>query len=331
MKTLKLQPVMEKSEADSLIGSFIDKSYIKHLITEDTEVFKENGDLLCVLKKKAVPETILENARIPFRKSAQKSNNRGSSAGDLEKIYKVGDIIDGRVVGKLSGDRYTPLLSNGKLSKTSYALPVFSSVIGYMDRYPRIPYCRTTAFSQKFFNEYSQCIPYIKCVNEIFKKYAPHRYKIQKAMANASSEDFIIPDTAFTTVTVNKNFRTACHKDKGDLKEGFGNLGVISRGKYNGFQTVLPRYGVGLDIGHGDVALFDVHEVHGNTEAEKQSYFERISVVCYYREKMIYCGNKEYELNRAKTETKKIALPEEILKAEKIKEKIFYENNDTNI
>ena len=79
------------------------------------------------------------------------------------------------------------------------------------------------------------------------------------------------------------------------------------------------------------MALFDVHEVHGNTEAEKQSYFERISVVCYYREKMIYCGNKEYELNRAKTETKKIALPEEILKAEKIKEKIFYENNDTNL
>ena len=38
--------------------------------------------------------------------------------------------------------------------------------------------------------------------------------------------------------------------------------------------TVLPRYGVGLDVGHGDVALFDVHEVHGNTEPQKISYFE---------------------------------------------------------
>ena len=66
-----------------------------------------------------------------------------------------------------------------------------------------------------------------------------------------------------------------------------------------------------------------MHEVHGNTEPEKISYFERISVVCYYREKMIYCGNKQYELDRAKTETKKIALPEEIEKANKIKEKIL--------
>jgi hypothetical protein len=48
-------------------------------------------------------------------------------------------------------------------------------------------------------------------------------------MAEQSSQDFIIKDTAFSTVTVNKNFRTAGHYDNGDLKEGFGNLGVISQ------------------------------------------------------------------------------------------------------
>ena len=314
---------MSEEEADGFIGKFITEKQIKHHITEDTEVFKENGDLLCVLKKRAVPSVILENARIPFRKSAMKSNNRGYASGEIEKLYKVGDKIEGRVIGKINGVKYVPLLSNGKLSNTSYSLPVHSSVIGYMDRYPRIPYCRTTAFSQSHFQEYKMCIPYIQTINEVFKNYAPHRYKVQKAMADASSQDFIIKDTAFTTVTVNKNFRTAGHKDAGDLKEGFGNLGVISRGKYKGFITVLPRYGVGLDIGHGDVALFDVHEVHGNTEPQKISYFERISVVCYYREKMIYCGSKEYELNRAKTETKKVMLPEEIEKAEKIKNKIL--------
>ena len=306
MKTIKLQPIMSEKEADNLVGKFLTEKQVKHHITEDTEVFKENG----------------ENARIPFRKSALKSNNRGHASGDIDTIYKIGDKIDGRIIGKINGSKYIPILSNGKLSKTSYSLPVNSSVIGYMDRYPRIPYCRTTSFSQSHFQEYNMCIPYIQTINQVFKQYAPHRYKVQKAMADASSQDFIIKDTAFTTVTVNKNFRTAGHKDAGDLKEGFGNLGVISRGKYKGFITVLPRYGVGLDIGHGDVALFDVHEVHGNTEPQKISYFERISVVCYYREKMIYCGSKEYELNRAKTETKKVALPEEIEKAEKIKMKI---------
>ena len=38
---------------------------------------------------------------------------------------------------------------------------------------------------------------------------------------------------------------------------------------------------------------------------------------------MIYCGDANYELNRAKTNTKKIALPEELEKANKIREEIL--------
>ena len=314
---------MTEEEANNLIGTHLDEGKIHHLVMEDTEVFKENGELLCILKKNVVPEMTLENARAPFRKAISPSNNRGSAAGEIGNLYSIGDKIGSAVIGEIRGNQYRALLKNGTLSKTMHAIPVDSSVIGYMDRYPRIPYCRTTAFSQKFFNEYNMCVPYIKCIDDVFKNYAPHRYKIQKAMADASSQDFIIKDTAFTTVTVNKNFRTAAHKDAGDLKEGFGNLGVISRGKYDGFYTVLPKYGVGLNIGHGDVALFDVHEVHGNTEPKKITYFERISVVCYYREKMIYCGTKQYELDRAKTETKKVMLPEEIERVDEIKKRIL--------
>ena len=314
---------MTEEEANNLIGTHLDEGKIHHLVMEDTEVFKENGELLCILKKNVVPEMTLENARAPFRKAISPSNNRGSAAGEIGNLYSIGDKIGSAVIGEIRGNQYRALLKNGTLSKTMHAIPVDSSVIGYMDRYPRIPYCRTTAFSQKFFNEYNMCVPYIKCIDDVFKNYAPHRYKIQKAMADASSQDFIIKDTAFTTVTVNKNFRTAAHKDAGDLKEGFGNLGVISRGKYDGFYTVLPKYGVGLNIGHGDVALFDVHEVHGNTEPKKITYYERISVVCYYREKMIYCGTKQYELDRAKTETKKVMLPEEIERVDEIKKRIL--------
>ena len=115
MKSIKFQPVMLDEDANNLVSHFLEDKHKHHLIEEDTEVFKENGDLLCVLKKKVVPEKTLENARIPFRKAAQKSNNRGSAAGNLENLYKVGDIIDGRVAGKISGGQYTPLLTIGKL------------------------------------------------------------------------------------------------------------------------------------------------------------------------------------------------------------------------
>jgi len=38
---------------------------------------------------------------------------------------------------------------------------------------------------------------------------------------------------------------------------------------------------------------------------------------------MIYCGTKQYELDRAKTETKKVALPEEKVKADEIRKRIM--------
>ena len=324
MKLLKIEPILTGDQVKSLEGTYFTKDLIKYHITEDTKILNENGDILAVFKKNAVPGNILNNCRNSFRKAATESNNRGLASGLISQKYKVGDKIGNRVIGKINGTRFTPInIKDGKLSNTSYALTVKSGVIGYSDRYPRIPYCRRTMFNQRNLQDYQKCLPYIKCVDEFFKQYAPARYNIQKKMAEKSSQDFVIKDTAFTTVTVNKNFRTAGHYDNGDLKEGFGNLGVISQGKYDGAITVIPRYGIGLDLKNRDLAIFDVHELHGNTEIIRKGFYERISVVCYYREKMIYCGDSEYELNRAKTNTKKVADEQEIFRAEKIKNEVL--------
>ena len=113
MKSIKLEPIMEEKDADALIGSFLDESFIKYHITEDTEVFKENGDLLCILKKNAVPEKTLEMARAPFRKAISPTNNRGSAAGDVSKLYKVGDKIGSATIGEIKGNQYRALLKDG--------------------------------------------------------------------------------------------------------------------------------------------------------------------------------------------------------------------------
>ncbi len=323
MKLLKINPILDKEQVANLKGTFFSEDLIKHYITEDTKIVNENGDILAVFKKNAVPKEVIDKCRSSFRKSISVSNNRGQAAGPIPPELKVGDKLDSLTIGKIEGNRFLPLLKSGKLSKSSKSKQVKSSIIGFSDRYPRIPYCRRTMWTQKNWKEYNNCLPYIKYVDAFFKQHAPARYKIQKKMAEKSSQDFIIKDTAFTTVTVNKNFRTAGHYDNGDLKEGFGNLGVISKGDYEGAITVIPRYGVGLDLKNGDLAIFDVHELHGNTETTTKTFYERISVVCYYREKMIYCGDTQYELNRAKTNTKKVANEEEIQKAKTIKEEIL--------
>ena len=331
MKLLKLNPILNEEQISNLKGTFFTKDLIKHHITEDTKIVNENGDILAVFKKNAVPKEVIDKCRSSFRKSISVSNNRGQAAGPIPDNYKIGDKIDGLTIGKIMGNRFLPLLKSGKLSKSAKARAVKSSIIGFSDRYPRIPYCRTSMWTQRNWKEYNNCLPYIKYVDAFFKQHAPARYKIQKKMAEKSSQDFIIKDTAFSTVTVNKNFRTAGHYDNGDLKEGFGNLGVISRGDYEGSITVIPKYGIGLDLKNGDLAIFDVHELHGNTETTTKSFYERISVVCYYREKMIYCGNADYELNRAKTNTKKVADEEELKRAKIIKDEILNESKSTTV
>ena len=325
MKLLKLNPILNEEQISALKGTFFSADLIKHHITEDTKIVNENGDILAVFKKNAVPKEVIDKCRSSFRKSISKTNNRGQAAGPIPPEFKIGDKIDGLTIGKIKGNRFYPLLRTGKLSKSPKSRAVKSAIIGFSDRYPRIPYCRTTMWTQRNWKEYNNCLEYIKYVDAFFKQHAPARYKIQKKMAEQSSQDFIIKDTAFSTVTVNKNFRTAGHYDNGDLKEGFGNLGVISQGQYDGAITVIPRYGIGLDLKDGDLAIFDVHELHGNTETTTKSFYERISVVCYYREKMIYCGDYEYELNRAKTNTKKVSNEEELERAKKIKESILNE------
>ena len=145
-------------------------------------------------------------------------------------------------------------------------------------------------------------MPLIRRVDEVFKESLPERYQAQADIIAQTSEDFYISQTVFTTITVNMNFQTAVHKDKGDYEKGFGVLTALRAGHYTGCYFVLPKYRIACDMQTGDVMLADVHEWHGNTPIYPQGRFERLSLVFYYREKMQYCDDAEAELLKAKKE-----------------------------
>lgn len=293
MRTITVKPVLTDEQVKDLEGKYLDESYITHLCNEDTIVRKEDGQPLAVFVKNCIPGNIAEDAYHSLRKAVAKSNNRGQAAGPLPPDTKVGDKIDGMTVGKIvaGGNRFIPLKKDGTLSNSPKAKAVYSSIIGYSDRYARIPYCRTTEFTFKHFEKYKKALPYIQFISQKFKEYLPERWANQKKQWDETNDDFKIHNSVFTTVTVNKNFRTACHYDNGDLPEGFGNLTVLKTGDYKGGYTVLPKYGVAVDVNNCDLALFDVHELHGNTKIEADKPYERISVVCYFRKNMIKCGS----------------------------------------
>ena len=187
------------------------------------------------------------------------------------------------------------------ISDTTYANPVFSGIAGWFDRYPRIPYGRATSYTQNSFEKFKMSFPFLQSLNRGFKDLLPWRWQNQKSAIDKIDPAFYVSDTVFTTITVNKTFRTAAHYDAGDFSDGLSNLLVLSNnGNYSGGYLVFPEYRIAVNVRPGDLLLVNNHEImHGNTPiVTPDEEAERISLVCYLREKMLELGSKEYEDHR---------------------------------
>lgn len=296
MRHIRLETELTDEAADGLAGTLLDDSHYDLVIREDAKVYRPDGELLLAFRRRALDPAVCAAAYRPLRTAAQKSGNRGMAAGRIE-----GDSVDGRPIGKQGGVRFRARKRDGTISNTNHAIGVESGIVGYFDRNPRFPYCRLTAFNLDHPDRFATALPFIRAVDRVFAAEVPNRYAAQKAMIDRTHPDFRISGTVFTTVTVNRNWRTAVHKDAGDLREGFGVLSVLQAGSYSGGLLVLPKFRVAVDIRSTDVLLVDVHQWHGNTPIVGESRrYERISCVFYYRERMADCGSSEEELESAK-------------------------------
>ena len=192
-------------------------------------------------------------------------------------------------------------VSETYISDTSYANVVLSGIAGWFDRYPRIPYGRATAYTQNHYDKFQMGFPFLQSLDRGFSQLLPTRHAAQRAAADKIDPAFLVPGTVFTTITVNKTFRTAAHRDAGDFTEGLSNLLVLSNnGNYSGGYLILPEVRVAVNVRPGDLLLVNNHQyIHGNTPIVlNDESAERISLVCYLREKMLELGSKEYEDHR---------------------------------
>lgn len=212
---------------------------------------------------------------------------------------------------------------DGGVSKMKVNNQVASNPIGYYEgakNFADLP-CRLTHFTRTNFEKYNEGLKFIQRIDKLFQRLIPDAH--QRQLERADTKPHLkIPKTSFSTITINRNFRTALHRDAGDFKGGFGNLTVIERGKYHGGYTVFPQFGIGIDLRNNDFVAMDVHQWHSNTpiyETEEDKAFNetleddyhdnpdvgteglykkytRLSFVCYLREKIANCPNKE-EIN----------------------------------
>jgi hypothetical protein len=289
---LETSDVLPEGEVASKEGDYLGDEYINALVQEDADVYKPNGEPLVKFRKGVFPEEDCQKAYEGLKGAASSSQNRGAAAGPVD-LDEFSDRVKERMIDQ-SKNRIIYETEDGNIQNSSKT--VYSGIAGYFDKTARLPYCRTTAYTRDNMEKFEGALPFIRQVSDWFRKLIPERWKIQKQVSEQTTEDFLIDGTVFTTITVNKNFRTGLHKDAGDLKDGFGNLTVLEKGDYDGGHTMFPQYGVGVDCREGDFLGMDVHEWHCNTEMTNQTEdWERISLVCYYRKDMVRCGSKDRE------------------------------------
>jgi Oxygenase domain of the 2OGFeDO superfamily len=272
-------------------GKPVHEQDVKVLLTGDADVYKPDGQPLCLLRRGAISPEVCEGAHgalVALRAFA--SGNRSTYGGGTarQRTKKDGSL-------SRSTSMHDPV--------TGVQLPpVLSSIVGFFDRQGgRFPFCRENAFVGKEPEKWKTLLPMVDRVAELFAQEMPTRYGKQQALAEKTHPAFRIGKTPFTTLTVNNNVAGAIHQDKGDYKDGFGIISCVRRGIYQGGWLVFPEYEVAADLQDGDVIFFNSHDWHGVTPFhDTQAGYERISIVYYFRTKMTECGSPAEEIARAR-------------------------------
>ena len=305
------------AECNTLKGKYLGADSYETIINEDCDYFCE-GVPIFKFRKKPFHKDTLKRAWDNCKYMAKASRGRGASAGPIDpesvywkkrKIYKMNKWRASYMVK----DRTTGEMKESKMQVNN---EVASHPIGYYGKTTGLGLdlpCRLSHYTRTNMDNFTGAIPFFQSIAHDYEQLMPDQYASQ--MERAIKNDYHINETPFSTITINRNFRTAVHKDSGDFG-GWACLSVLEENKYSGGLFVMPKYKVAIDMRHGDLLVANVHEYHGNTELyeseedkkyndenPQQTYkdnlevgilglnnrFSRISFVCYLREDIINC------------------------------------------
>lgn len=325
VKTLYFDKIIIDEDMKQHHGSYFDEDHYNIIVDEDCDGYTSDGKLLFKLRKRVIDDHLCYLALQCFEKSAKSLHeNRGAAAGELDR-NKLRDYVGEFVNPNKFRTKYKSSKTGIEINRI-IANVAPSNIGGYYDKpnrnIPNGPRCRLTSFTRDNFEKWTEAIPYIQKVDQMFKELIPERHKKQLERAR-KTPNYVIADTCFSTVTMNYSWRTACHKDAGDYKDGFGNILVCENEdnpfKYRGCYLGFPQFGVCLNVRQGDFCATNVHEWHCNTEFipdfdtepdflkllnkkpnkdeiirhNNKWYFNRLSMVFYLRDQMIRCSNEE--------------------------------------
>jgi hypothetical protein len=289
---MHLEPVLAspQQQDERWAGKFSEPSSSRTVIPAGQPVvaYKPDGTLLATVVRQQLSKDAMASAFSVLRKYSTRTDLRGKASGfEMQHDTKKDGTIS----------------NTSRVNRKLHQLPI-SGVMGYFDRYVRIPYCRKCTYNRDNPQEFAKTVPLYQEMDRVYRATLPERHAGQLAAIEATHPDWRIADTVFTTITVNRNWRTAFHRDAGDLiapGQGVSCLAAMWGGDATGGNLVLPAWDLEVELRSGDMIMMDSHEIHGNTPIVGiPGKYHRVSVVAYYRTAMQECGSSDEEFARAK-------------------------------
>lgn len=281
---------------NEMLADFVEKKDMEHYVNETHIGYDENGEILFYFIKNFFSTDEIDVIMPTIEKASTfiVSLGRGHAAGklDMSQPLWAKGLKDVKLKEHNYHNKYT--LNPEGISNRKYKLnnPVYSNLVGYYEK-PLVNYkktiktqprCRQTQFTARHKDIYSKIIPYMERISGEMAAKLPAHYGKQNQFIQKHRER--IGQSCYSTITINKNFRTAIHIDKGDFKDGIGT--ITTAGDFEGGEFCLVDYKVAINVKPTDLLFVNVHKHHANLPFEGTRY----SMVSYVRENIKKCGLK---------------------------------------
>jgi hypothetical protein len=243
MKSLLLKCDYKKA-ASKLVGEFPAPSHVDRTIDTDTMVFTPAGEVIAVLLTQRIDSSLLKRAYRSWKKVHDFPSNRATAMG-TQSMARI------RTDGTLSEQRRVPKRVL-RIAKERHG------VLGYVNGH-------RTPLTKRHPKRLSRNKRLIKLVDRRYEKYMPDVHAYQRAAIEKAPHCRLF-NTVFTTIYLALNFRTAYHRDSGNLRGAL--TALLPMGKFSGGELVFPRWRIAVALKPGDLLLFDPQQIHGNLPIE---------------------------------------------------------------
>lgn len=277
-------------EVEALRGRLLNRAHYKHLLDEDCVVLDET-----VSDKKEKLVARLVRGGLDKKLVAVQAEALRVVHGDLSNrggiVYKDSMMYGERASdGRFNNTQKVPRPVLDQMRKRNARLGLsgpYSDFLGFFDKTPRMPFCRSTAWSLKRPDIFEISKPLVEAVEYVNRHEAHDSWRRQRDFMRRVSQDHKYPNSIYSTVTVNLNVRACAHTDDGDFRGGMGNLIVLEWPRDDSGVLIMPRERIALVARPGDVLLMNVHHLHGNSRLTLGG--TRLTAVLYARERINLC------------------------------------------